>query len=98
MKRLKLAVSLLGFLTAAQAGPLLSVIVFGDSISDRGNAYLFLGNPPPVPLDFPGRFSNGPIWVDYLAQSLEVLPGGTNYATFGARTGLDGAIPNTAAR
>ena len=51
------------------------VVVFGDSLSDAGNA---------------GRFTNGPVWVEYLAQKLG-LPlnparaGGTNFAVGGAR-------------
>jgi len=51
------------------------LVVFGDSLSDTGNA---------------GRFSNGPVWVDGVANSLglSVRPsefGGTNYAIGGAR-------------
>ena len=52
------------------------VVVFGDSLSDTGNA---------------GRFSNGPVWVEYIAKSLgrDLAPssrGGRNYAIGGART------------
>lgn len=51
------------------------VVVFGDSLSDNGNA---------------GRASNGPVWVEYLAKRLQVplepsRAGGTNYAVGGAR-------------
>jgi len=51
------------------------VVVFGDSLSDNGNA---------------GRASNGPVWVEYLAKGLQVplepsRAGGTNYAVGGAR-------------
>ncbi|HYF38033.1 MAG TPA: SGNH/GDSL hydrolase family protein [Prosthecobacter sp.] len=52
-----------------------SIVVFGDSLSDNGNA---------------GRFSNGPVWVEQLARGLG-LPlapssqGGTNYAVGAAR-------------
>ena len=50
------------------------VVVFGDSLSDTGNA---------------GRFSNGPVWVEQLADQLglKVRPsqlGGSNYAVGGA--------------
>jgi phospholipase/lecithinase/hemolysin len=51
------------------------MVVFGDSLSDTGNA---------------GRFSNGPVWVEQLAASLNValqpsLMGGTNFAIGGAK-------------
>lgn len=53
------------------------VVVFGDSLSDNGNAY-FLTNgqdPPSLPNGpyYEGRWSNGPIWVDYF-PSLAGLP------------------------
>ena len=51
------------------------LVVFGDSLSDMGNA---------------GRFSNGPVWVEQIADMLK-LPlsasevGGKNFAVGGAR-------------
>jgi phospholipase/lecithinase/hemolysin len=52
------------------------LVVFGDSLSDSGNA---------------GRFSNGPVWVEVIAARIgaPLAPsrlGGTNYAIGGART------------
>jgi len=68
--------------------PFSRIVVFGDSLSDTGNFYHFTGGhvPPPPYLD--GRFSNGPLWVEYLAQSLgmQVLPE-DDYAVAGATTG-----------
>jgi len=47
------------------------VVAFGDSLSDNGNMFdLTEGYPPPPYYD--GRFSNGPVWVDYLSQDLGV--------------------------
>jgi outer membrane lipase/esterase len=51
------------------------LVVLGDSLSDVGNS---------------GRYSNGPVWVEYVGEhlGLAVEPssgGGTNYAVGGAR-------------
>ena len=60
----------------AQAAPGFDrIVVFGDSLSDNGNA---------------GRFSNGPGWVEQLAGRLALVlrpsqMGGSNFAVGGAR-------------
>jgi outer membrane lipase/esterase len=43
------------------------LVVFGDSLSDNGNAFSLDPSyfKPPTPPYFNGRFSNGPNWVDY---------------------------------
>ena len=61
--------------SAQDPPPFDHIVVFGDSLSDTGNA---------------GRFSNGPVWVEQLAARLEValMPtqaGGLNFAVGGAR-------------
>jgi len=54
--------------------------VFGDSLSDTGNAFnvsngLLPGRSPEGASPyFDGRFSNGNIWVDYLGQDLGLKP------------------------
>lgn len=62
----------------AQAG-FTSMWVFGDSLSDTGNVLAlttaFTPNPFPVYPGALGRFSNGPVWIDYLAAGLG-LPAG----------------------
>lgn len=77
----------LGLLTAptlAHAG-YSEMVVFGDSLSDVGNNY----QAPPY---WNGRYSNGPVWVEYLDTRLGLAPltpssmGGTDYATGGAQT------------
>src|SRR5262249_25445524 len=48
-----------------------NLLVFGDSLSDTGNAALATGGALPNPaLYHQGRFSNGPVWVDTLAKYL----------------------------
>jgi len=61
--------------------------VFGDSLSDTGNYYRLSGGSPPPPYA-EGRFCNGPIWVEYLAESLEMeYQPSDNFAVGGATTG-----------
>ncbi len=93
---------------AARGDGITGIVSFGDSLSDVGNAYLGSGmtQPAPVSAYYQGHFSNGPIWVEYLAKDLGVaaptaaLAGGTDYAFGGAQTGsgyasLAGAqVPN----
>lgn len=68
-----------------------SIIAFGDSLSDNGNAYRISGGLiPPSPPYFDGRVSNGPVAVEYMAEALR--PGMTlvDYAVAGAKTGAAG--------
>jgi phospholipase/lecithinase/hemolysin len=71
--------------------PVGNLVIFGDSLSDTGNTTLGTGGSLPNPdLYYQGRFSNGPIWVDALAQELgepavrPSLAGGLDYAFGGA--------------
>ena len=74
------------FLSVCQAAEFSELVVFGDSLSDTGN------RPAPSHY-FEDRFSNGPIWVDFLASELglpspsPVASGGKNFAVAGATTG-----------
>jgi phospholipase/lecithinase/hemolysin len=87
----------------AEAGDVTQIIAFGDSLSDVGNTYLAAGIPASPPY-YNGHYSNGPIWLEYLANRLGIaaptpsLAGGTDYAWGGAQTG-DGlsvqGTPNT---
>ncbi len=54
---------------AALASNFDTLVVFGDSLSDNGNLYAL--DPAQVPSDYyyQGRFSNGPVWVEYLADA-----------------------------
>lgn len=70
------------------------IYAFGDSLSDVGNVYDLSGHALPVspPYDS-GRFSNGPVWVEDLADRLgQPAPtpsrlGGHDFAYGGAQTG-----------
>jgi outer membrane lipase/esterase len=92
--RLVLLPALVAVSLSAQAGPFSSLFVFGDSLSDTGNVSILTGGTFPPPPYSPGRFSDGPVWVETFAAGLglagqvnPVLAGGTNYAFGGARTG-----------
>lgn len=70
------------------------IYAFGDSLSDAGNAWV--GTARVVPngnLYSDGRFTNGDIWVQDLAENLGLpapgpsILGGTDFAWGGARTG-----------
>jgi len=91
--------------SAGQAGAstFSSLYVFGDSLSDIGSSpsavlsiyKLLLGNCDPnhpCPPYYDGRYSNGPVTAEYLANA--ILPGGGNstnfqdYAVAGSTTGI----------
>ena len=65
------------------------LVVFGDSLSDDGNLFaLTHGTAPPPPYGetfdgtgryFPGRFTDGEIWVDYLPSIAHHFPPITAY-------------------
>jgi outer membrane lipase/esterase len=93
----------------AAASPYTSMVVFGDSLSDSGNAadagfvnpsQVVTGNTYiPNAAYAPLTFSNGPVWASDVASALGVtlqpsLAGGTNFAFGGATTGGPGPIPN----
>ena len=93
--------TLSGQLAAAAAPSFSDVYFFGDSLSDTGNTNkLFADIPPPFgPIEVPnmddgpyagGRFSNGPVWTEYLATGLGLAgaanplhQGGNNFAYAG---------------
>ncbi|NEP91117.1 MAG: SGNH/GDSL hydrolase family protein [Okeania sp. SIO2C2] len=66
------------------------IYVFGDSLSDTGNAFIATGGLlPPSPPYFEGRTSNGPLWIETLAPQLELTSNpGLNFAVNGATTGF----------
>jgi phospholipase/lecithinase/hemolysin len=60
------------------------LVVFGDSGSDNGNFYRLFGRPESPP-HYLGRASNGPVWVEHLAERLGLAL--DDRAIIGATTG-----------
>ena len=90
------------FISASANAMFSGLFVFGDSLSDGGNAFVgqgFTNEPFPYTASVPGSsyapfnvFSNGPVWVQYIADDLGLMLspsflGGTNFALGGERTG-----------
>jgi outer membrane lipase/esterase len=108
-KRAIFAASITLTSSLALSAPLLfnDIFVLGDSLSDTGNtaSRALTGNPLVDPFIAAqggfgnnGRFSNGPVWHEYLADSLGILRatnsegGGNNFAFGGARVNNDGGV------
>jgi outer membrane lipase/esterase len=106
--RLAVAFTAVAVVSGATAAPAAAAVKFtsawflGDSLSDDGNRYAWppAGTTPPIPPYYQGRYSNGPVWAEYIAQDSEDanLPTG-NYAYGGATavTNADG-VPDLAAQ
>jgi len=82
--------------------PFQNFITFGDSSVDVGNLFLTTNQTqPPSPPYFEGRFSNGPIFVERIAEELGLsastpfVAGGNNYAFGGAELGEGTSIQGT---
>jgi phospholipase/lecithinase/hemolysin len=91
-----IALTLLAFMTsvvfsAQQPEPINELYVFGDSLSDVGTVFRATGGTyPPSPTYFQGRYSNGRVWAEYLADRLHLSSRQTNnFACGGATTGSE---------
>ncbi|MEM8495978.1 MAG: SGNH/GDSL hydrolase family protein [Planctomycetota bacterium] len=88
-----LSVITLTFGVTARAVTFSQMTVFGDSLSDVGNISDATFGITPGSGYFDGRFSNGPLYVEYLAEGLSLATptpsreGGRNYAHGGAWAG-----------
>jgi len=78
----------------ATAATYSKIFAFGDSLSDAGNDYILTKQAEPIaPIYSDGRFTNGAVWVQDLATSLDLpavtpsLAGGTDFAYGGAYAG-----------
>jgi phospholipase/lecithinase/hemolysin len=82
--------------SAKQIHPLAELYVFGDSLSDTGTVFRATGGLcPSNPPYFQGRYSNGRVWVEYLAEQFSVKRV-NNFACGGATTGGNdgGLVPS----
>jgi thermolabile hemolysin len=81
------------FPVGAIAATFSQIVVYGDSLSDVGKAATATGGavPPYSPLFGGGRFSNGPIWIEYLAASFGISAN-NNFAVGGATSGTENTI------
>ncbi|MFB2897520.1 SGNH/GDSL hydrolase family protein [Aerosakkonemataceae cyanobacterium BLCC-F50] len=86
---------ILGSFKPISAENIPQIYVFGDSLSDVGNVYQATnGKSPPSPPYFKGRYSNGPVWVEYLASGLKLTSNlNNNFAYGGAKTGDSQDLP-----
>ncbi|PSB60300.1 GDSL family lipase [Chroococcidiopsis cubana CCALA 043] len=68
------------------------IYIFGDSFSDVGTLFRATrGKYPPSSTYFQGRYSNGRVWVEYLAEQLHLSSSqSSNFACSGATTGSKG--------
>ena len=104
---LSLSLALSALQVSVLAASFSELVVFGDSLSDTGNAAIFTapnfqeipfgGLVPMLPYEN-GRLTNGLTWVENLAASLGLgaspsFGGGTIFAFGGAQTGPTGASP-----
>jgi outer membrane lipase/esterase len=75
----------------AQAAPFTSFWALGDSLSDDGNTFERSGGTePPSPPYFDGRFSNGPVWSEYIAGTFQAKGRAAGNFAFGGAS----ALPN----
>ena len=101
-----LAVSILTFAVPQPAAAFDQIFVFGDSTTDSGNVLIGSGGTTPDPdAFFQGRFSNGPVWVDRLANALgvsmrpalaatDITTQSLNFAFGGSQTGVSNFTPD----
>jgi phospholipase/lecithinase/hemolysin len=61
--------------------------VFGDSLSDVGQVFQASGGMyPPDPPYFRGRYSNGRVWIEYLADRLQISQNKVHHFAYGGAT------------
>ncbi|WP_199333773.1 SGNH/GDSL hydrolase family protein [Oculatella sp. FACHB-28] len=87
-----IALALVTFMTALTLSaqrfePIDQLVVFGDSLSDTGTVFRATnGAYPPNPPYFQGRYSNGRVWVEYLADRLSLSTSQIDNHAYGGAT------------
>lgn len=72
---------------ALMSSPYSQIVFIGDSLSDNGNVFAFSRGAYPPPPYVGGRFSNGPVAAEYMAEALGLSL--ADFAFGGAKTGPD---------
>jgi phospholipase/lecithinase/hemolysin len=87
----QLTVAALALIGTSAMADYSKLVIFGDSMSDIHRLYDYTtanwGESDPGPPNYDGRFADGPVAVEYLAQSLKL--NALNYAFAGATSGYD---------
>ncbi|MBU6346262.1 autotransporter domain-containing protein [Cylindrospermopsis raciborskii] len=97
MKKQILVLSILSISTLitgqVSAEEIKGLTVFGDSLSDNGNAFKATNGffPPNNLYPSQGRFSNGQVWVEYFNDDPRFTNNISNFAFGGAQTGTENA-------
>lgn len=73
--------------------PINHLYIFGDSLSDTGTIYRATGGIYPPSPYFQGRYSNGQVWVEYLAKQLNLPAAQTSNFAYGGATTSNQANP-----
>ncbi|MGA6924331.1 MAG: SGNH/GDSL hydrolase family protein, partial [Desulfosarcina sp.] len=80
------------FIPPGSAASFDEMVVFGDSLSDNGNLLFSEYQPKPDrSIYYEGRFSNGPVWVEYLVEPQRLNTVLHDRAFGGAQS--DGLVP-----
>lgn len=88
-KTIVILIGLLIFSLNVFASPIKRIVFFGDSLTDNGNLYkTLLWIIPKSPPYYSGRFSNGPVWSDWISDYFlrKYNVDSLNYAVGGATT------------
>jgi len=74
--------------------------VLGDSLSDTGNLSAASGGAFPGPVYFDGRYSNGPVWAEYISNRFDDAGKATGNVAFAGATAVSNGdfIPDLTAQ